>query len=130
MARGSVYFYLLLLGLVKLPLCATKSITQVYAFGDHLLDVGATNYFKNAIIKANFGPYSQSFKPRSGRFSNGQLTIDYISECAGKWLLTKVSRAPSLTCDNREQQSSPRQHVHDAPSVLRRRLSSHLRNVY
>ena len=89
MARGSVCCFLLFLGL--LPLCSSKAITQVFAFGDHFLDVGATTFFKNAIIKANFGPYSQSFKPRSGRFSNGQLTIDYISEYADQYAVMPTS---------------------------------------
>ncbi|GJP37410.1 hypothetical protein CLOM_g21816 [Closterium sp. NIES-68] len=63
--------------------CSTATgakISQVYVFGDESVDVGNANLFKQAPLKANKAPYGVSYKPASGRFSDGKLVVDYLAD--------------------------------------------------
>ncbi|GJP84299.1 hypothetical protein CLOP_g14361 [Closterium sp. NIES-67] len=75
----------LVLLLLAVLACATRAATgakvsQMYVFGDESADVGNANYFKQASLKANKAPYGVSYKPASGRFSDGKLVVDYLAE--------------------------------------------------
>ncbi|CAI5533324.1 unnamed protein product [Closterium sp. Naga37s-1] len=59
------------------------TISQMYVFGDESADVGNANYFMRASVKANKAPYGLSFKPASGRFSDGKLVVDYLADFLG-----------------------------------------------
>ncbi|CAI6012069.1 unnamed protein product [Closterium sp. NIES-65] len=53
----------------------------IFTFGDSLSDVGNNNYGRLvSFYRANFPPYGMNFIPASGRFSDGKLVIDYLSE--------------------------------------------------
>ncbi|CAI5469879.1 unnamed protein product [Closterium sp. Yama58-4] len=53
----------------------------IYTFGDSLSDVGNNNYGTlDSFYRANFPPYGMNFIPASGRFCDGKLVIDYLSE--------------------------------------------------
>ncbi|CAI7861616.1 unnamed protein product [Closterium sp. NIES-53] len=60
---------------------STVGPPQVFAFGDQYLDTGMTNHLESAGWKADVEPYGIGFKAAPGRFCNGRLTIDLISEC-------------------------------------------------
>ncbi|CAI5466826.1 unnamed protein product [Closterium sp. Yama58-4] len=55
----------------------------MYVFGDESADVGNANFFTRATVKANKAPYGLSFKPASGRFSDGKLVVDYLADFLG-----------------------------------------------
>ncbi|KAJ9190457.1 hypothetical protein P3X46_001659 [Hevea brasiliensis] len=78
--------------LCLLVLCASLLISSsnqnhshnhvaLFIFGDSLFDSGNNNYLKNAIGRANFWPYGETFfKQTAGRFSDGRLISDFIAE--------------------------------------------------
>ncbi|CAI5487637.1 unnamed protein product [Closterium sp. Naga37s-1] len=57
-----------------------RKFGAIYTFGDSLADVGNNNYGGPLFYRANFPPYGMNFIPASGRFSDGKLIIDYLSE--------------------------------------------------
>ncbi|GJS91600.1 GDSL esterase/lipase-like protein [Tanacetum coccineum] len=68
---------------LKVPL-STAEIPSVIVFGDSSVDAGDNN-FVDTIVKSNFQPYGRDFYDRrpTGRFSNGQIATDFISEALG-----------------------------------------------
>ncbi|XP_020687782.1 GDSL esterase/lipase At2g04570 [Dendrobium catenatum] len=71
-------FFLLLL--VLLGSSAAK-VPVIIVFGDSTVDSGNNN-FVNTVVKSNYEPYGRDFdggKP-TGRFSNGRLATDFISQ--------------------------------------------------
>ncbi|KAL3535112.1 hypothetical protein ACH5RR_003573 [Cinchona calisaya] len=56
-------------------------VPALYLFGDSIVDVGNNNYLET-LIKANFPPYGRDFinHTATGRFCNGKLARDFISE--------------------------------------------------
>ncbi|CAA3021705.1 GDSL esterase lipase At4g26790 [Olea europaea subsp. europaea] len=59
-------------------------VTSIIVFGDSTVDSGNNNYLPT-ILKSNFMPYGRDFdggKP-TGRFSNGRIPTDFISEAFG-----------------------------------------------
>jgi GDSL-like Lipase/Acylhydrolase len=78
--RKFVFFFNLLVFLLQ---CfqTRASISAVIVFGDSTVDSGNNNYI-HTIAKSNFVPYGRDFyggEP-TGRFSNGRLPSDLISE--------------------------------------------------
>ncbi|KAL6839007.1 hypothetical protein ACP4OV_031167 [Aristida adscensionis] len=63
---------------------AAGNISAIIVFGDSTVDPGNNNY-SSSIIKANFPPYGRDYDGGipTGRFSNGRLIIDFISEAFG-----------------------------------------------
>lgn len=59
-------------------------IPSVIVFGDSSVDAGNNN-FVDTIVKSNFQPYGRDFYDRrpTGRFSNGRIATDFISEALG-----------------------------------------------
>ncbi|GJP74627.1 hypothetical protein CLOP_g5184 [Closterium sp. NIES-67] len=63
---------------------STVSKPQVFAFGDQYLDTGMTNRLESAGWKANVDPYGVDFPAEAqGRFCNGKLTIDLLTDDIG-----------------------------------------------
>ncbi|GMI66262.1 Guard-cell-enriched GDSL Lipase 14, Occluded Stomatal Pores 1 [Hibiscus trionum] len=59
-------------------------IPAIIVFGDSSVDAGNNNYI-STVARSNFQPYGRDFnggRP-TGRFSNGKITTDFISEAFG-----------------------------------------------
>ncbi|CAL9152201.1 unnamed protein product [Musa hybrid cultivar] len=75
----------LLLLLVLFPsLAAPSRVPAVIVFGDSTVDAGNNNFIPT-IARANFPPYGRDFPGgrATGRFCNGRLATDFISEALG-----------------------------------------------
>lgn len=83
---ASIHF-LWLLCLQLLVLAAkirAKNIPAIIVFGDSSVDAGNNNYIPT-IARSNFEPYGRDFnggRP-TGRFSNGKIATDFVSEAFG-----------------------------------------------
>ncbi|KAK6918792.1 GDSL lipase/esterase [Dillenia turbinata] len=70
--------------LVTLVLTTAGKVPAVIVFGDSSVDAGNNNQI-STILKSNFVPYGRDFvggKP-TGRFSNGRIPPDFISQAFG-----------------------------------------------
>ncbi|KAL5548472.1 hypothetical protein UlMin_003703 [Ulmus minor] len=59
-------------------------VPAIIVFGDSTVDAGNNNQI-STVLKSNFGPYGRDFfggEP-TGRFSNGRIATDFISEAFG-----------------------------------------------
>lgn len=73
---------------------AAAKVPALIVFGDSTVDTGNNNYI-STVIKSDFAPYGRDLQLGSGgggdqptgRFSNGRLAIDFISEAFGLPLL-------------------------------------------
>ncbi|XP_022968914.1 GDSL esterase/lipase At2g04570-like [Cucurbita maxima] len=81
--------FLCLLLLVSLLLSSPRTITEakvsaVIVFGDSSVDAGNNNFIPT-IARSNFLPYGRDFVggKATGRFSNGRIPTDFISEAFG-----------------------------------------------
>lgn len=66
------------------PAAAASKVSAVIVFGDSSVDAGNNNQI-STVLKSNFRPYGRDFpggKP-TGRFSNGRIPSDFISEAFG-----------------------------------------------
>lgn len=80
MAYVHVLLWLFLMLIVK----TSAKVPAVIVFGDSSVDAGNNNYIPT-IARSNFEPYGRDFnggKP-TGRFSNGRVPTDFISEAFG-----------------------------------------------
>ena len=59
-------------------------IPSIIVFGDSSVDAGNNNYIPT-IARSNFEPYGRDFNGGhpTGRFSNGKIATDFISEAFG-----------------------------------------------
>ncbi|XP_040381079.1 GDSL esterase/lipase At4g26790-like [Oryza brachyantha] len=64
-----------------LPPAAAK-VPAVIVFGDSTVDTGNNNVIATA-LKSNFPPYGRDIGAATGRFCNGRLPPDFISEALG-----------------------------------------------
>lgn len=65
-------------------LSAGSKVPAVIVFGDSSVDAGNNNFIPT-VARSNFEPYGRDFeggKP-TGRFSNGKIPTDFISEALG-----------------------------------------------
>ncbi|XP_073000751.1 GDSL esterase/lipase At4g26790 [Typha latifolia] len=79
-----LYFLFLLLLLLLPSLATSAKIPAIIVFGDSTVDAGNNNVVPT-ILKSNFRPYGRDFvggRP-TGRFCNGRLPTDFISEAVG-----------------------------------------------
>ncbi|XP_047336497.1 GDSL esterase/lipase At4g26790-like [Impatiens glandulifera] len=79
----SISFLILTLTLISITAVSAK-ISAVIVFGDSSVDSGNNNVI-STLLKSNFKPYGRDFfggKP-TGRFSNGRIPPDFISEAYG-----------------------------------------------
>jgi hypothetical protein len=72
---------------------AAAKVPALFVFGDSTVDTGNNNYI-STLMKSDFAPYGRDLWPGSGggstssgqstgRFSNGRLAVDFISEAFG-----------------------------------------------
>jgi len=73
---------------------AAAKVPALIVFGDSTVDTGNNNYI-STLVKSDFAPYGRDLRPPgscggggsagqpTGRFSNGRLAIDFISEAFG-----------------------------------------------
>ena len=76
--------WLLLIQLLILVADSTAKVPAVIVFGDSSVDAGNNNRI-STVLKSNFQPYGRDFaggRP-TGRFSNGRIPPDFISEAFG-----------------------------------------------
>lgn len=81
MANSAMQWPLLQLLLVDLVVNAKSKVTSIIVFGDSSVDAGNNNHI-STIARSNFEPYGRDFpdgRP-TGRFSNGCVATDFISE--------------------------------------------------
>lgn len=59
-------------------------VSSIIVFGDSSVDSGNNNYIPT-ILRSNFRPYGRDFNggQATGRFSNGRIPPDFISEAFG-----------------------------------------------
>lgn len=85
MLRNRVLAFLLFAAhlLVQIPETGAK-VPALIVFGDSTVDSGNNNQI-STVLKSNFQPYGRDYfggKP-TGRFSNGRIAPDFISEGLG-----------------------------------------------
>ncbi|PUZ70129.1 hypothetical protein GQ55_2G200600 [Panicum hallii var. hallii] len=82
------FCYRLLLLIVHFALSSSRAssgnVSAIIVFGDSTVDTGNNNFIPT-IAKANFPPYGCDFDGgvATGRFSNGRLVTDFVSEMFG-----------------------------------------------
>ncbi|RWR76464.1 GDSL esterase/lipase [Cinnamomum micranthum f. kanehirae] len=78
--------YLLFLQLLLVPsyVHAKSGVTSIIVFGDSSVDTGNNNQI-STVAKSDFEPYGRDFEGGhpTGRFCNGRVAIDFISEALG-----------------------------------------------
>ena len=75
---------ILLLQWLSLVTRTSAKVPAIIVFGDSSVDAGNNNYIPT-VARSNFQPYGRDFlggKP-TGRFSNGRIATDFISEAFG-----------------------------------------------
>ncbi|XP_074568248.1 GDSL esterase/lipase At4g26790-like [Curcuma longa] len=79
-----IFLLLILLLYVACLAAASSSIPALIVFGDSTVDTGNNNHVAT-VLRSNFRPYGRDFfgsRP-TGRFCNGRLAPDFISEALG-----------------------------------------------
>ncbi|KAL7130907.1 hypothetical protein ABFS83_13G163400 [Erythranthe nasuta] len=81
MALASISFILILF---QFLLEIDAKVSSIIVFGDSSVDSGNNNYIPT-ILRSNFRPYGRDFDGgrATGRFSNGRVPTDFISEAFG-----------------------------------------------
>lgn len=77
--------WLLLLQVLLLPsIGIAAKVPAVIIFGDSSVDAGNNNFIPT-VARSNFEPYGRDFNggQATGRFCNGRLATDFISEAFG-----------------------------------------------
>ncbi|KAK1317631.1 GDSL esterase/lipase [Acorus calamus] len=66
------------------PASAGSRFPAIIVFGDSSVDAGNNN-FVDTVLRSDFAPYGRDFKggEATGRFCNGRLATDFISEAVG-----------------------------------------------
>lgn len=70
--------------LILVSRCSAAKVPAIIVFGDSTVDSGNNNVI-STVLKSNFEPYGRDFfggQP-TGRFSNGRIPPDFISEAFG-----------------------------------------------
>lgn len=76
--------FLVILVQLATKTCDGGAVPAVIVFGDSSVDAGNNNYIPT-IARSNFRPYGRDFEggKATGRFSNGKIPTDFISEAFG-----------------------------------------------
>lgn len=68
---------------------ASAKVPALFVFGDSTVDTGNNNFI-STVLKSDFSPYGRDLhvagghgQQPTGRFSNGRLAVDFISEAFG-----------------------------------------------
>uniref|UniRef100_A0A803LXZ8 GDSL esterase/lipase n=1 Tax=Chenopodium quinoa TaxID=63459 RepID=A0A803LXZ8_CHEQI len=94
-------FWLLFIKLLQYFLAIDAEIPAVIVFGDSSVDTGNNNEL-STILRSNFEPYGRDFfggEP-TGRFSNGRLPSDFISEAFGLKPVVPAFLNPNYNIDD------------------------------
>jgi len=100
---SSLCYWLLLL-LVHFSRSTSRAtagkVSAFIVFGDSTVDTGNNNFIPT-IARANFPPYGRDFNGgvATGRFSNGRLVTDFLSEAFGLPSSVPAYLDPSYTID-------------------------------
>ncbi|KAF8692708.1 hypothetical protein HU200_039543 [Digitaria exilis] len=96
------YYWLLLLVAhfsLSATIAAAGKVSAIIVFGDSTVDAGNNNFIPT-IAKGNFPPYGQDLDGgATGRFSNGRLVTDFISEAFRLPSYVPAYLDPSYTID-------------------------------
>lgn len=76
--------YILVIFLLSLVAETSAKVPAVIVFGDSSVDAGNNNFIPT-IARSNFQPYGRDFEggKATGRFCNGRIPTDFISEAFG-----------------------------------------------
>ncbi|KAB8109746.1 hypothetical protein EE612_046167 [Oryza sativa] len=76
--------WVLLIALLSCSAATASEVPAIIVFGDSTVDAGNNNYILT-VAKGNFPPYGRDFDGgvATGRFSNGRLVTDFVSEALG-----------------------------------------------
>lgn len=76
---------ILILTLMLQILKSDAKVSSIIVFGDSSVDSGNNNFLSSTLLKSNFKPYGRDFYGGvpTGRFSNGRIPTDFISEAFG-----------------------------------------------
>lgn len=78
--------------------CVAGPVQQVFAFGDQTLDVGQTRWYVGAAWRADVPPYGKTLGGEpTGRFTDGNLTLDFITDYLGYRPLLPANRKPLVS---------------------------------
>ncbi|KAK7823105.1 gdsl esterase/lipase, partial [Quercus suber] len=79
-----IKWFLLTQFLLTLVARTGAKVPAIIVFGDSSVDAGNNNQIPT-IARSNFGPYGRDFSGRkaTGRFSNGRIATDFVSEAFG-----------------------------------------------
>ena len=75
----------IVLCMVLLPLITVRArVPAMIVFGDSSVDAGNNNFIPT-VARSNFHPYGRDFEggKATGRFSNGRIATDFLSEAFG-----------------------------------------------
>ncbi|GAV83423.1 Lipase_GDSL domain-containing protein [Cephalotus follicularis] len=65
-------------------LVSAYNVPAIFTFGDSIFDAGNNHFNNNCTAQADFPPYGSSFFHRpTGRFTNGRIVADFISQFIG-----------------------------------------------
>jgi phospholipase/lecithinase/hemolysin len=83
MAFKAIHWFLLAHLLVQIAEINAR-VPAIIVFGDSSVDSGNNNQI-STLLKSNFGPYGRDFigGQATGRFSNGRIPTDFVSEAFG-----------------------------------------------
>ncbi|KAJ1699930.1 hypothetical protein LUZ63_008442 [Rhynchospora breviuscula] len=89
---------LLMFSLLNYTYVTRADVSAVIVFGDSTVDSGNNNFI-TTIAKSNFRPYGKDYcgGVPTGRFSNGRLPTDFISEAFGLPQIVPAFLDPSYT---------------------------------
>lgn len=87
-----------LIPVLPLTIASSANVTAVFAFGDSTFDSGNNNQLPT-VFRSNHPPYGLDFPGRvpTGRFSDGKLTIDFLSSRLGLKELLPAYLDPLIT---------------------------------
>lgn len=79
-----VFLFIQLVYLLHHVDAAASKVPAIIVFGDSSVDAGNNNHI-STIARSNFEPYGQDFPGQrpTGRFCNGRIATDFISEAFG-----------------------------------------------
>lgn len=96
------YISLILISQLLLQIIAINAkVSSIIVFGDSSVDSGNNNYIPT-VLKSNFRPYGRDFDGgrATGRFSNGRVPTDFISEAFGLKRTVPAYLDPSYTIED------------------------------
>lgn len=96
------YISLILISQLLLQIITINAkVSSIIVFGDSSVDSGNNNYIPT-VLKSNFRPYGRDFDGgrATGRFSNGRVPTDFISEAFGLKRTVPAYLDPSYTIED------------------------------